>query len=118
MLEDVDTSTQDMPGWLVASENGATVALDITITEGLQQEGIAREFVNRIQNLRKDIGLDLTDKIQVFFKADPSIQESVNHFNTYICGEVLATSIQTTEDDSEHILDVYDNPVHIHIQKV
>jgi isoleucyl-tRNA synthetase len=118
MLEDVDISTQDMPGWLVASENGATVALDITITEGLQQEGIAREFVNRIQNLRKDIGLDLTDKIQVFFKADPSIQESVNHFNTYICGEVLATSIQTTEDDSEHILDVYDNPVHIHIQKV
>jgi isoleucyl-tRNA synthetase len=118
LLEDVDISTQDMPGWLVASENGATVALDITITEGLQQEGIAREFVNRIQNLRKDIGLDLTDKIQVFFKADPSIQESVNHFNTYICGEVLATSIQTTEDDSEHILDVYDNPVHIHIQKV
>lgn len=118
MLEDVDIATQDMPGWLVASENGATVALDITISEALHQEGMAREFVNRVQNLRKDIGLDLTDKINVFFKSDVAVQESVNHFNTYICGEVLALSIQTTEEDSEHVLDVYDYPVHIHIHKV
>jgi isoleucyl-tRNA synthetase len=118
MLEDVDIATQDMPGWLVASENGATVALDITISEALHQEGMAREFVNRVQNLRKDIGLDLTDRINVFFKSDIAVQESVNHFNTYICGEVLAQSIQTTEDDSEHVLDVYDYPVHIHIHKV
>jgi isoleucyl-tRNA synthetase len=79
---------------------------------------MAREFVNRVQNLRKDIGLDLTDRINVFFKSDIAVQESVNHFNTYICGEVLAQSIQTTEDDSEHVLDVYDYPVHIHIHKV
>lgn len=118
LLEDVDIATQDMPGWLVASENGATVALDITISEELHREGMAREFVNRVQNLRKDIGLDLTDRIQVLFKADPAVQESVNHFNTYICGEVLAHSIQTTTEDSEHVLDVYDYPVHIHIQKV
>ena len=118
LLEDVDIATQDMPGWLVASENGATVALDITISEALHQEGMAREFVNRVQNLRKDIGLDLTDRIEVLFKSDAAVQESVNHFNTYICGEVLAHSIQTTEDDSEHILDVYDYPVHIHIRKV
>lgn len=118
LLEDVDIATQDMPGWLVASENGATVALDITISEELHREGMAREFVNRVQNLRKDIGLDLTDRIQVLFKADPAVQESVNHFNTYICGEVLAHSIQITTEDSEHVLDVYDYPVHIHIQKV
>jgi len=118
LLEDVDIATQDMPGWLVASENGATVALDITISEELHREGMAREFVNRVQNLRKDIGLDLTDRIQVLFNADPAVQESVNHFNTYICGEVLAHSIQTTTEDSEHVLDVYDYPVHIHIQKV
>lgn len=118
LLEDVDIATQDMPGWLVASENGATVALDITITDELHREGMAREFVNRVQNLRKDIGLDLTDRIQVLFKADPAVQESVNHFNTYICGEVLATAIQITTEDSEHVLDVYDYPVHIHIQKV
>lgn len=118
LLEDVDIATQDMPGWLVASENGATVALDITITDELHREGMAREFVNRVQNLRKDIGLDLTDRIQVLFKADPAVQESVNHFNTYICGEVLAHAIQITTEDSEHVLDVYDYPVHIHIQKV
>ena len=118
LLEDVDIATQDMPGWLVASENGATVALDITISDALHQEGLAREFVNRVQNLRKDLGLDLTDRIEVLFKSDVAVQESVNHFNTYICGEVLAHSIQTTEDDSEHILDVYDYPVHIHIRKV
>ena len=118
LLEDVDIATQDMPGWLVASENGATVALDITISDALHQEGMAREFVNRVQNLRKDLGLDLTDRIEVLFKSDVTVQESVNHFNTYICGEVLAHSIQTTEDDSEHILDVYDYPVHIHIRKV
>jgi isoleucyl-tRNA synthetase len=118
LLEDVDIATQDMPGWLVASENGATVALDITISDALHQEGMAREFVNRVQNLRKDLGLDLTDRIEVLFKSDVAVQESVNHFNTYICGEVLAHSIQTTEDDSEHILDVYDYPVHIHIRKV
>jgi len=118
LLEDVDIATQDMPGWLVASENGATVALDITITDELHREGMAREFVNRVQNLRKDIGLDLTDRIQVLFKGDPAVQESVNHFNTYICGEVLAHAIQITTEDSEHVLDVYDYPVHIHIQKV
>ena len=118
LLEDVDIATQDMPGWLVASENGPTVALDITISDALHQEGMAREFVNRVQNLRKDLGLDLTDRIEVLFKSDVAVQESVNHFNTYICGEVLAHSIQTTEDDSEHILDVYDYPVHIHIRKV
>ena len=118
LIEDVDIATQDMPGWLVASENGVTVALDITISEDLHQEGIAREFVNRVQNLRKDIGLDLTDRIHVLYKADPAIKKSVNHFNTYICGEVLALSIQETEDDSEHVLDVYEYPVHIQLMKV
>ena len=118
LIEDVEIATQDMPGWLVASENSTTVALDITISEDLHQEGIAREFVNRVQNLRKDIGLDLTDRIHVLYKADPAIKKSVNHFNTYICGEVLALSIQETEDDSEHVLDVYEYPVHIQLMKV
>jgi isoleucyl-tRNA synthetase len=117
-MEDVEIVTQDMPGWLVASENGTTVALDITISESLHLEGMAREFVNRIQNLRKDIGLDVTDKIHVKYKADNALVESVKHFNTYICGEVLALSIQETEEDSEHVLDVYDYPVHITLMKV
>ena len=117
-MEDVEIVTQDMPGWLVASENGTTVALDITISESLHLEGMAREFVNRIQNLRKDIGLDVTDKIHVKYKADNALVESVKHFNTYICGEVLALSIQETEEDSEHVLDVYEYPVHITLMKV
>lgn len=118
LLEDVDIATQDMPGWLVASENGITVALDITISDALHQEGMAREFVNRVQNLRKESGLDLTDRINIHYKAHIEVQESVNHFKSYICGEVLAVSIELTTQDSAHVLDVYDYPVHIQLTKI
>ncbi len=116
-LEDVEISTQDMPGWLVAAENGITVALDITITDELLQEGIARELVNRIQNLRKEMNFELTDKINVYFNGNELLQTSVKQFNAYICGEVLAQSLVFQNFTTENPVDVYENPVHVQIEK-
>jgi isoleucyl-tRNA synthetase len=98
-LVDVEISTQDMPGWLVANDGAHTVALDISISEVLRQEGLAREIVNRIQNLRKDSGLELTDRIEVEFSGSVEVLESANAFKDYICGEVLANSLQHSEKD-------------------
>src|SRR5690606_10354043 len=79
-LEDVEISTEDIPGWIVATENAITVALDITITDELRHEGIARELVNRIQNIRKESDLDVIDKINVKITFHPELEE-VLHFH-------------------------------------
>jgi isoleucyl-tRNA synthetase len=96
-LEEMEISTQDIPGWLVISENGITVALDITIDERLKEEGIAREFVNRIQNIRKDSGLEVTDKIAVQILKHPFINSAIENNLDYICAETLAGSLQLAE---------------------
>lgn len=93
MLSDVEIISQDIPGWLVSSYSGLTVALDITISEKLKQEGIAREFVNRLQNLRKDKGLDVTDKINVQVETDEYTMRALLDFKLYICSEILADSL-------------------------
>lgn len=92
-LEDFDIQAEDIPGWLVASEGGITVALDITISEELRNEGIARELINRIQNFRKESGLEVTDKIKLTIASTAEIQQAVATNKTYICEEVLATDI-------------------------
>jgi isoleucyl-tRNA synthetase len=92
-MEDVEIQTQDVPGMLVASEDGITVALDITITEDLRLEGIARELVNRIQNLRKDSGFEVTDRIAIMLKNHADLEAAVNRFGEYIKSEVLGNSI-------------------------
>ena len=92
-MADFEINAQDIPGWLVASEGGITVALDITITEDLKLEGIARELVNRIQNMRKDAGLEVTDRIAVTIDTTDAIQVASKQFETYICNEVLATEL-------------------------
>jgi isoleucyl-tRNA synthetase len=94
--EDVEISAEDIPGWSVASKGQLTVALDITITPDLESEGNARELINRVQNIRKESGFDLTDRIFVQLETDgvsESIQSSLNEHKTYICGEILADSI-------------------------
>jgi isoleucyl-tRNA synthetase len=105
-LADVEILTQDMPGWLVASEGSLTVALDIGITHELKLEGLAREMVNRIQNMRKDSGLDVTDRIVVHFNADELIQESVTLYMHYICSETLADKIALKTDISGEETDI------------
>ncbi len=97
-LEDVEISNEDIPGWLVASEGKLTVALDVTITEELRKEGIARDLVNRIQNIRKDMGLEIQDKIKVTLqKNEGVINEAVNGFKDYICTEVQALELNIVE---------------------
>ncbi|MFT7613947.1 MAG: isoleucyl-tRNA synthetase [Parvicellaceae bacterium] len=93
-LADFDIQTDDIPGWLVLSENGLTAALDITISPELKEEGIAREFVNRIQNMRKDSGLEVTDKINLSISSHEKIDGAINNNLNYICSETLAVSLQ------------------------
>ena len=93
---DFDIAAQDIPGWLVASEGGLTVALDITISDILKSEGIAREIVNRVQNLRKESGLDVTDRIILSIETSENIQAATASNKAYICSEVLAEDIVFT----------------------
>lgn len=92
-LEDFEISTADIPGWLVLTEDNITVALDININKELKQEGIAREFVNRIQNLRKESGLEVTDRIKLNIKSNSEISNAIKDNLDYICSETLADSI-------------------------
>jgi isoleucyl-tRNA synthetase len=93
-LEDVLISSEDIPGWAVANEGGVTVALDITITEELKREGVARDFVNRIQNLRKEQGMDVLDKITVEVEAANGFTEALTEYKDYISKEVQAVSLE------------------------
>ncbi|MDR1632542.1 MAG: isoleucine--tRNA ligase [Dysgonamonadaceae bacterium] len=92
-LDDVEIFSEDIPGWLVANEGKLTVALDITLTDELKKEGIARELVNRIQNIRKSNGYEITDKIRVTIQSDPHVDEAVEEFKQYIANQVLANSV-------------------------
>lgn len=95
-LSDFEIQAQDIPGWLVANENGLTVALDVTISDELKAEGLAREIVNRIQNLRKESAFDVTDRILVQIDTTAAIQAAIATHKAYICTEVLANDIQFT----------------------
>ena len=95
--EDVEIISEDIPGWLVANEGKITVALDIQLNEPLRQEGIAREFVNRIQNLRKDSGFDVTDKIKIEIQKHASINEAIDNYKDYIASQTLARQISLVD---------------------
>lgn len=97
-INDVEITSEDIPGWLVASDGKLTVALDINISEELKQEGIAREIINRIQNMRKDNGYDVTDKINIDIKKHNAINSSIYNFNKYIGSQTLAKSINLVDN--------------------
>ena len=88
---DVEIFSEDIPGWLVANEGKLTVALEVTVTDDLKREGIARELVNRIQNIRKSSGFEITDKISIVLSKNPNTDDAVNEYNTYICNQVTDT---------------------------
>jgi len=117
-LDHVEIKTQDMPGWLVASEGDVTVALDININDELRLEGIAREFVNRIQNLRKELGFDVTDRIKIEYQGDEEIIKSASLHHDYICNEVLANQFVHNEEITSNEVDVYEKIVFLHLTKV
>ncbi|MBT6029641.1 MAG: class I tRNA ligase family protein, partial [Crocinitomicaceae bacterium] len=108
-LSDFEIETADIPGWLVATENGITVALDVTLNDQLIEEGIAREFVNRIQNIRKDSGLEVTDRIKLSISSHDKIDRAINNNLNYICSETLAESLQiVTQVDGGTLVEIED----------
>jgi isoleucyl-tRNA synthetase len=96
-LDDVEIISEDIPGWLVANEGKITVALDINLTQELIEEGIAREFVNRIQNLRKESGFNVVDKINIYILSNPNLNSAITKFDEYICSQTLANSIKIVD---------------------
>jgi len=103
LKEDFEITAKDIPGWLVASDGDITVALDINISPELRAEGIAREIVNRIQNARKDSGLEVTDRIDVYLKSTENIEGAIQENITYICAEVLADNLYCNKVNSPHL---------------
>jgi isoleucyl-tRNA synthetase len=95
---EVEISSEDIPGWTVANKGSLTVALDVTVTPELEAEGNAREFVNRVQKIRKDQGFDLTDRIEVTVTAANGMKNSLAQFKEYICAEILADKLEILSD--------------------
>ena len=95
--EDYQITSEDMPGWLVATEGSLTVALDVTVTGELRREGIARELINRIQNIRKDSGFEVTDRVKVFVENNAAIEDALTQFGQYVCEQTLALSVEFRE---------------------
>ena len=116
---DVEIISEDIPGWLVANEGRLTVALDITVTDALRKEGLARELVNRVQNLRKNNGYDVTDKITVTILSNEMMDAALDTYKEYIAGQVQAVSVEVTDAISDATeLDFEDFKLLVRIEKV
>lgn len=98
-IADVEIISEDIPGWLVANEGNLTVALEVEISDELRKEGMARELINRIQNIRKDTGLEITDRINVIITSVDQVEEAVEAYSEYIKGQVLADDIVLADND-------------------
>lgn len=117
-LSEVEVISEDIPGWQVANMGELTVALDVTITEALLEEGNARELVNRLQKLRKDLNYNVTDRIEVLIENQESINSSVINYKNYICAEILADSLELVDSLSDaEALEVNDLPVKVIIKQ-
>jgi isoleucyl-tRNA synthetase len=116
-IEDVDIIAEDIPGWSVANKDSLTVALDITVTPELQEEGYARELVNRIQRIRKDSGYEVTDRIRVNIQEYEPFKSAIINYSDYICAEILADSIEIGPADNGVEIDVNDVMIRVLISK-
>jgi isoleucyl-tRNA synthetase len=117
-LDDVEILSEDIPGWLVANEGSLTVALDISISEELRKEGMARELINRIQNIRKESGFDVTDKIEVLIERHELLSGAVESHAEYIGSQTLARTVSLVDKIDEQLskrIDI-DEDVFINIQ--
>jgi isoleucyl-tRNA synthetase len=118
LLNEVEIAADDIPGWSVANKGSLTVALDITISDELKQEGNAREFVNRIQTIRKESGFELTDRIFVKVLDHDEIKPSLNQFKNYICAEILADSIDFVGELKDGVdIEINDNMLKVSVNK-
>jgi len=102
-VADVEIISEDIPGWLVSNEGSLTVALEVELTDELKQEGMAREIINRVQNIRKDSGLEITDRIQITLAPNAEIEAAVNGFGDYIKTQVLADSIAIAANNGTEV---------------
>jgi isoleucyl-tRNA synthetase len=117
-LVDIEVKTADIPGWQIMSDSNYTVALDLELTDDLRQEGIARELVNKIQNLRKDKDFEVTDKINIELAQTDYIATAIDVYNEYICGEVLANTLVLIQDiNTEDTIDVDLHTIKIKLSK-
>jgi isoleucyl-tRNA synthetase len=117
-LADVEIISEDIPGWLVANAGNLTVALDITITDDLRKEGIARELVNRIQNIRKSSGFDITDRISIKISDQDEVRDAISDYKEYIASQVLADNIELSEVTGGQEVDMDDYILRLLIEKV
>ena len=116
--DDVEIISEDMPGWSVANEGALTVALDITITDELRNEGVAREIVKRIQALRKDSGFEITDRIRIVLESHPAVERATADYKDFICAQVLGESLEVRADVvSDVTFEVEGAAVKLHIEK-
>ncbi len=118
---DFDITSEDMPGWLVASEGKLTVALDITVTEELRNEGVARELINRIQNIRKESGFEVTDRIRVEIEAKPAVELALAKFADYVASQTLADSVKAAAAPAGSVVvdsDLDEEPLKIAVTRV
>ncbi|MBP3289490.1 MAG: isoleucine--tRNA ligase, partial [Alistipes sp.] len=118
---DFEITSEDMPGWLVASEGKLTVALDITVTDELRREGVARELINRIQNIRKDSGFEVTDKIRVEIEQKPIVEGAIAHFADYIASQTLAVEVKLSANPEGGVVvdsDVDEEPLKIAVTRM
>ncbi|MCL2039045.1 MAG: DUF5915 domain-containing protein [Bacteroidetes bacterium] len=116
-LEDAEIVNNDIEGWLVETNNGITVALDTTLTDNLIQEGIAREFVSKLQNMRKDAGLEVVDRINISIEANENIISAIKIMNDYVCNETLCDAISITTLSDENEIDFLDGKIKMSINK-
>ena len=114
---DVEIISEDIPGWLVANEGNLTVALEVELTDELKQEGMARELINRIQNLRKESGLESTERINVQVSSNEFSNAAIRHFGEYIKTQVLADVIEIASNNGVET-DFEDFKLNIKIQKI
>ena len=116
--QEVEISSEDIPGWMVANKDALTVALDVNVTPILVSEGNARELVNRVQKIRKDSGLELTDRIVVKLSEHGELKDSIARFNNYICAEILADQLEMVSELAEGTeVEVNDIPVKVFVSK-
>jgi isoleucyl-tRNA synthetase len=118
---DFEITSEDMPGWLVASEGKLTVALDITLTDELRREGVARELINRIQNIRKDSGFEVTDKIRVEIEATEQVAGAIEHFADYIASQTLAVEVKASTQPAGDVVvdsDIDEQPLKIAVTRI
>ena len=117
-INEVEITSEDIPGWMVATKDALTVALDVTVTPDLVDEGNARELVNRIQKIRKDNGYELTDRILVSVSGHDSLNEAIRSFGTYIAAEILADGLEIQPDLTDGIeIEVNDVPLKVLVTK-